>query len=506
MISVQDTHRLLYKNAVIRAYDFDNRTERVSFVNAEGVVVGKELRTNEQGYLVNAEGTHQITSYFVQKKSIIQVSLDGGSSWPIEYIVDTSIDEDSIGNGKLRASDGGIVWEANANYDKTLDYNDLAHRPNIHPWGEVEQTEDLTGTGDNSITVREFTSLLILTSNDSADKIVRLAPDGKRYGQKVIVLNATTRPIEIYGADNTRLMTLPSVQSRVLYTASTSNKSVGFFVTYQPEVPEIPSYIYNRSVTQIVDLVQARTLVNINSNTAVLVLNLTMDAPYSNKNDQAITVALNATPNCAGTVKIVVMYNGQNPITKRNRVKICNASDDEYFSMSHGDTGEITVTEDGGILGGHQTINTNEFVLINARGDSPDSVTGKATLVADPDNYKTVTPGVKTVFIGIASVVSGTNEVDIQLFVPPGYKSNDYLNKPINLIFNADSSGRDFGFFKLQIMTWDATSVMYKPHKIMYARNDRSGAPSVEMTEDASIWPGQVITIVNIGDIWAVTL
>lgn len=95
MLQVFDTHRLSYKNAVLRAWGDSFKTVALDFYDKSSPAaggagasnVGPRVRTNEQGYLFNADGTQPIHSLLLQDSAIIEVSLDGGTSWPIQWTI-----------------------------------------------------------------------------------------------------------------------------------------------------------------------------------------------------------------------------------------------------------------------------------------------------------------------------------------------------------------------------------------------------------------------------------
>lgn len=246
MISIIDSHRLLYKNAVIRAFCFEDRTIPVSFFNADGVDVGETLRTNESGYLVNAEGTHQITSYFVKQKSIVQVSLDNGFSWPIEYIVESNIGADDIKDGSLLNKHGVRVWSANAKESYQLDYDDLNNQPDIRPWGEAEQCEN-TEKLDEIVVVSQFTKVLHI---DGTAVNVSIWATEKRYGQQVSVCNHTDHPISIFDLIGNKLFALDKGEARAVFSQKLDdNETVVFRALSQLErkdIPVVPDAQYTR--------------------------------------------------------------------------------------------------------------------------------------------------------------------------------------------------------------------------------------------------------------------
>lgn len=96
MIQITDTHRLAYKNAKIIAYSVANRTERINFYNLTDDPdtntikyddVGNMVYTNENGYVCYGANRLTSTGIAVMEDAIVQVSLDNGTSYPIEFIV-----------------------------------------------------------------------------------------------------------------------------------------------------------------------------------------------------------------------------------------------------------------------------------------------------------------------------------------------------------------------------------------------------------------------------------
>lgn len=90
MIELFDTHRLPYKNAVLRAWSDNLKTVALNFfdipvINGSPISVGDRIRTNEAGYVFNADGTQAIHSLMLAEDAIIEVSLDNGQSWPIQF-------------------------------------------------------------------------------------------------------------------------------------------------------------------------------------------------------------------------------------------------------------------------------------------------------------------------------------------------------------------------------------------------------------------------------------
>ena len=127
MINIFDTHRLLYKNAQLRAFKKDTPTVQQSFKNYDGADIGNIVYTNENGYLCYGSNMQTVTELLVAEAAIVQVSLDGGSSWPIEWIVSSetaqTITEDDVGTLTFYDENGQQqVWDPLAGDAELPDY------------------------------------------------------------------------------------------------------------------------------------------------------------------------------------------------------------------------------------------------------------------------------------------------------------------------------------------------------------------------------------------------
>ena len=142
MVNALDTHRMLYRNAVLRAYDAANPTTRVNFFNGD-VDIGDEVYTNENGYLFYESGGRQpIECLNVAGDTIIKVSVDGGHNFDITWQVEDKaagfVDETDIHNMTYRGSDGTRkTWQI---LQADCDLPDYLLKSEYHTgiWGEQE--------------------------------------------------------------------------------------------------------------------------------------------------------------------------------------------------------------------------------------------------------------------------------------------------------------------------------------------------------------------------------
>lgn len=92
-MQVFDTHRLPYRNAKLRAWANIAKTTPVKFYDVTDPTdnteteIGTEVVTDEVGYLFYGNGTTKVNGLIVHDACIMEVSLDNGMSWPIQWIL-----------------------------------------------------------------------------------------------------------------------------------------------------------------------------------------------------------------------------------------------------------------------------------------------------------------------------------------------------------------------------------------------------------------------------------
>lgn len=94
MIQVFDPHRTMYRNAKLRAFADESKTTRIKFFDMTDVEdeeqydeIGLEVSTDQNGYLMRSGGQQKVSCLAVEEDAIIEVSLDGGTSWPIQWVL-----------------------------------------------------------------------------------------------------------------------------------------------------------------------------------------------------------------------------------------------------------------------------------------------------------------------------------------------------------------------------------------------------------------------------------
>ena len=80
MIQISDTHRLVYRNATLKAYLYSNQSTRINFYDPDGESLGDTLQTNDKGFICAGTGTDVLQGYFVQNKALIVCTLSDGTT------------------------------------------------------------------------------------------------------------------------------------------------------------------------------------------------------------------------------------------------------------------------------------------------------------------------------------------------------------------------------------------------------------------------------------------
>lgn len=101
MIQLFDTHRLSYRNAKLRAWALADKTRRVNFQDYSSeddqwTSIGTDVITDVSGYLFYADGTQKVECLGVEEASIVDISVDGGLSYPIQFVMQASNDQTAL--------------------------------------------------------------------------------------------------------------------------------------------------------------------------------------------------------------------------------------------------------------------------------------------------------------------------------------------------------------------------------------------------------------------------
>lgn len=192
MIQVFDTHCMGYRNAKLRAFALADNTRRLDFYNFANINIsdadncGNEIETDEAGYLFYGGGQHRILCLGLQEAAIIEVSLDDGTTWQIQWII-----HEPTGNGSptepatlsWRNANGVIeTYSPNGN-NKALPEFLLKRDYQSGKWAEEEV---ILAANDAALRVAPWTKTLLISQ--AAPGTITLT-ERPRYGQ-VIIINA----------------------------------------------------------------------------------------------------------------------------------------------------------------------------------------------------------------------------------------------------------------------------------------------------------------------------
>lgn len=221
MIQLFDTHRLSYRNAKLRAWALADKTRRVNFQDYSSeddtwTSVGTDVITDESGYLFYADGTQKIECLGVEEAAIVDVSLDGGQSYLIQFVIHADHDPTA-----LKADDIYGLTFTNANgvdevYNPILGPSrlpDYLRRSEYSQGDWREQTvithaEDIDST---AIPLSNFTHLILVAGGrlNGTGVLTFSLPDNKalRAGQVITIrswhnisvkFNTVDSPNELY--------------------------------------------------------------------------------------------------------------------------------------------------------------------------------------------------------------------------------------------------------------------------------------------------------------------
>lgn len=244
--SVTDTHRLMYRNATIRALDLSDRTTPVPFFNITDQElpvndIGYEVHTDAAGYLYYGANSQPIQCLAVNKSVIIQVDITGNNAWDIEWVLRIEDTDEYVRVEDLHKvfyADGTLAW------DPTLDdwhLPDYALKTDIGrgEWAEGEMivTEDTP----EILTIDKWTHVITFR-NGHANKYTIPYTQG-RYAQTIRVLNISDTDVVVVTQHmigghiyNTRVTIGAGHQSEATYT-----DHVGWYM----DEPVVPSEVAN---------------------------------------------------------------------------------------------------------------------------------------------------------------------------------------------------------------------------------------------------------------------
>ena len=209
ILSIQDTHKLDYKNGTVTARRYGTTTA-IPFYQSDGTSLGLEVYINSQGYLCNQGGSLYTSGVFVHEKSEITVTFKNGSS--TSWIV-TPDESEQIHDGKLYGEDPNNpgqyieIFSANSENPGYLAWENILRKPSFNIWYESETVVKMTqddDTVDSSVTDLSFTKTMsIIAEVGVTPNSLTIIPDQSRTGQNISIRNLTGYPVLLKNNDNT---------------------------------------------------------------------------------------------------------------------------------------------------------------------------------------------------------------------------------------------------------------------------------------------------------------
>lgn len=258
--NVVDTHRLMYRNARIKAIDLSDRTTQIPFFNITDQIVpdediGYEVYTDAAGYLYYGANAQPIQCLAVKKSAIIQVDLTGNGAWDIEWVLRSESEDEYVKVDdvhKAYYADGTLAW------DPLVDdwhLPDFALRSEIGrgEWAEGEMI--VTEETPLDLNIDKWTHVITFR-NGHADTYRMLYTKG-RYGQTIRLLNISDTDVTVITQHkvnaniyNTRVLIKAGYCTEATYT-----DHVGWYAT-EP--------YYNTSTDYTIDAVGAWNICDVN--------------------------------------------------------------------------------------------------------------------------------------------------------------------------------------------------------------------------------------------------
>lgn len=236
IIPINDTHRLPYMKGEFTAVKLGaGATTPVMFYDADGNELGYKVYTNSEGFVCDANGNLLGNGVFVHIDSVISAHYNGNrfSQW----ITKACTSGNTVNDGKMLNAEGQEIWSANSPRNYTLQWTDIAGKPQLNDWSENEQIvvidSNSPGGPFDAVIVNKFTKVMTLSYSDSlpeaelANLVLSPQPsDSQRYGQVIFVqrTNAGVKKICLWNASGSQpFCTIPEGGNAMIALLSDGN-------------------------------------------------------------------------------------------------------------------------------------------------------------------------------------------------------------------------------------------------------------------------------------------
>lgn len=202
-IPINDTHRLPYIKGEFTAVKLGaGATTPVMFYDADNQELGYKIYTNSEGFVCDANGNLLGNGVFVHVDSVINAHYNGSrtSQWVAKGYDSGNV----VNDGKMLNAEGQEIWSANSPQNYTLQWSDIAGKPQLNNWSEDEQVVIITANSPGSpldaVSVNKFTKIMTVgyseTLQESSLANLILVPqpsEQQRYGQVIFVQSVSTK-------------------------------------------------------------------------------------------------------------------------------------------------------------------------------------------------------------------------------------------------------------------------------------------------------------------------
>lgn len=199
IIPINDTHRLPYIKGEFTAIKLGaGATTPVMFYDADSNELGYKIYTNAEGFVCDANGNLLGNGVFVHVDSVISAHYNGNrfSQW-VAKGYDSG---NAVNDGKMLNAQGHEIWSANSASNYTLQWSDIAGKPQLNNWSEDEQVVVITVNSPesplDSVSVNKFTKIMTigyaesLQAGTQANLVLTPQPsEQQRFGQVIFVQN-----------------------------------------------------------------------------------------------------------------------------------------------------------------------------------------------------------------------------------------------------------------------------------------------------------------------------
>lgn len=197
---VLDTHRLMYRNARLRAISLSDRTTPIQFLNVTdqnvATEIGNIVYTDSCGYVFYGNGQQRVSCLAVPESAIVQVDLHNNDNWnDIEWVVRVEDDAQFVriaDVGKVLDKDGNLLWNPLAG---DWNFPDFMRRDEFTQgeWAEGEMT--VTADTPYQLNVDKWTHTIVIQTGHASEYGLNISRG--RPGQCITIVNTSDTSVTI---------------------------------------------------------------------------------------------------------------------------------------------------------------------------------------------------------------------------------------------------------------------------------------------------------------------